>query len=415
MEAKKFTHLHLHTEYSLLDGSGKVRDIMKKAKELGMDSIAITDHGVMYGCVNFYKAAKDAGIKPILGCEVYVASKSKDIKLNDKENKTHHLVLLVKNEIGYQNLMKIVSTASIEGFYYKPRIDHEYLKNHSEGLIALSACLGGEIQSYHLKENYEKAKEIALKYKSIFNDDFYLEIQNHGMEEQRKVTEENIRLSKETGIPLVATNDVHYINQRDSESHDVLMCIQTAKTVDDPNRRRYPSDQFYLKSPEEMWEMFSYVKEALENTTKIAEQCNFDYEFHVSKLPKFPVPEGKTPFEYLEEICYGGLIERYDVFKDFLNKPLNVKDIVDYSKKYEDACGYVERLEYELSVINQMGFVDYFLITWDFIKYANDNGIPTGPGRGSAAGSIVAFTLGITKIDPIKYNLLFERKQRCAV
>lgn len=409
MEQKKFTHLHLHTEYSLLDASGKVKDIMKKAKELGMDSIAITDHGVMYGCVAFYKAAKEQGIKPILGCEVYVAAKSKDIKLNDKANSTHHLVLLVKNEIGYQNLMKIVSTASIEGFYYKPRIDHEYLKNHSEGLIALSACLGGEVQSYHLKDNYEKAKEVALLYKDIFNDDFYLEIQNHGMEEQRKVTEENIRLSKETGIPLVATNDVHYINQKDSESHDVLMCIQTAKTVDDPNRRRYPSDQFYLKSPDEMWEMFSYVKEALENTTKIADQCNFDYEFHVSKLPEFPVPEGKTPSAYLEEICYGGLIERYDVFKDFLNKPLNVKEIVDYSKKNEKACEYVERLEYELSVINQMGFVDYFLITWDFIKFANDNGIPTGPGRGSAAGSIVAFTLGITKIDPLKYNLLFER------
>ena len=409
MEPKKFTHLHLHTEYSLLDGSGKVKDIISKAKELGMDSIAITDHGVMYGCVAFYKAAKEQGIKPILGCEVYVAAKSKDIKLNDKENSTHHLVLLVKNEKGYENLMKIVSTASIEGFYYKPRIDHEYLRNHSEGLIALSACLGGEVQSYHLKDNYEKAKEVALLYREIFNDDFYLEIQNHGMEEQRKVTEANIKLSKETGIPLVATNDVHYINQRDSESHDVLMCIQTAKTIDDPNRRRYPSDQFYLKSPEEMWEMFSYVKEALENTTKIADQCNFDYEFHVSKLPKFPVPEGKEPFEYLEEICYSGLIKRYDVFKDFLNKPLNVKEILDYSKKNEEACGYVDRLEYELSVINQMGFVDYFLITWDFIKYANDNGIPTGPGRGSAAGSIVAFTLGITKIDPIKYNLLFER------
>ena len=408
-EKKKFVHLHLHTEYSLLDASGKVKDIISKAKELGMESIAITDHGVMYGCVAFYKAAKEQGIKPILGCEVYVAAKSKDIKLNDKENSTHHLVLLVKNEKGYENLMKIVSTASIEGFYYKPRIDHEYLRNHSEGLIALSACLGGEVQSYHLKGNYEKAKEAALKYKEIFNNDFYLEIQNHGMEEQRKVTEENIRLSRETGIPLVATNDVHYINQRDSASHDVLMCIQTAKTVDDPNRRRYPSDQFYLKSPEEMWEMFSYVKEALENTTKIADECNFDYEFHVSKLPKYPVPEGKDPFEYLEEICYGGLIERYDVFKDFLNKQLSVKEIVDYGTKNEEACGYIDRLNYELSVIKQMGFVDYFLITWDFIKYANDNGIPTGPGRGSAAGSIVAFTLGITKIDPIKYNLLFER------
>ncbi|GAB6168480.1 DNA polymerase III subunit alpha [Clostridium carnis] len=406
---KKFTHLHLHTEYSLLDSSGKVKEIISKAKELGMDSIAITDHGVMYGCVAFYKEAIAQGIKPILGCEVYVAAKSMDIKINDKENKTHHLVLLVKNQKGYENLMEIVSQASIRGFYYKPRVDHDFLRSHSEGLIALSACLGGEVQSWHLRDNYEKAKETALLYKDIFNGDFYLEIQNHGMEEQKKVIEDNIRLAKETGIPLIATNDVHYINRKDSESHDVLMCIQTVKTVDDPNRKRYPSDQFYLKSPEEMWDMFSFVPEALENTSKIVEECNFDYEFHVSKLPKFPVPEGKAPYDYLREICYLGLIERYDIFKDFLNKPLNVEEVVDYSKKSEEACGYVERLEYELSVINQMGYVDYFLITWDFIKYSNDNGIPTGPGRGSAAGSIVAFTLGITKIDPIKYSLLFER------
>lgn len=406
---KKFTHLHLHSEYSLLDSSGKIKKIISKAKELGMDSIAITDHGVMYGCVAFYKEAKDQGIKPILGCEVYVAAKSMDIKINDKENSTHHLVLLVKNEKGYENLMEIVSEASIRGFYYKPRVDHEFLRNHSEGLIALSACLGGEVQSWHLKDNYEKAKEVALLYKDIFKDGFYLEIQNHGMEEQRKVMEENIKLSKELDIPLVATNDVHYINEEDSEAHDILMCIQTGKTIDDPNRRKYPSNQFYLKSKEEMWSMFSHVKEALENTTKIAEECNFDYEFHVSKLPKFPLPEGREPYEYLRETCYLGLIERYDVFKDFLNKPLTVEEVVDFSKNNEEACGYVKRLEYELSVIRQMGYVDYFLITWDFIKYSNDNGIPTGPGRGSAAGSIVAFTLGITKIDPIKYSLLFER------
>ena len=406
---KKFTHLHLHSEYSLLDSSGKIKKIISKAKELGMDSIAITDHGVMYGCVAFYKEAKDQGIKPILGCEVYVAAKSMDIKINDKENSTHHLVLLVKNEKGYENLMEIVSEASIRGFYYKPRVDHEFLRNHSEGLIALSACLGGEVQSWHLKDNYEKAKEVALLYKDIFKDGFYLEIQNHGMEEQRKVMEENIKLSKELDIPLVATNDVHYINEEDSEAHDILMCIQTGKTIDDPNRRKYPSNQFYLKSKEEMWSMFSHVKEALENTTKIAEECNFDYEFHVSKLPKFPLPEGREPYEYLRETCYLGLIERYDVFKDFLNKPLNVEEVVEFSKNNEEACGYVKRLEYELSVIRQMGYVDYFLITWDFIKYSNDNGIPTGPGRGSAAGSIVAFTLGITKIDPIKYSLLFER------
>ncbi|MDU1077388.1 DNA polymerase III subunit alpha, partial [Clostridium sp.] len=409
MGEKKFCHLHLHTEYSLLDGSGKVSKIIKRAKELGMDSIAITDHGVMYGCVEFYKQAVDQGIKPILGCEVYVASKSMYIKQVDKENSTNHLVLLVKNEVGYQNLMKIVSQASIDGFYYKPRVDHEYLKKHSEGIIALSACLGGEVQSNILKDNYDKAKEIALLYKDIFKEGFYLELQNHGMDEQRKVNETNIKISKETGIPLVATNDVHYINQKDSKSHDILMCIQTGKTVEDENRRRYPSDQFYLKSPEEMWDMFSYIPEALENTIKIAEECNYDYKFHESKLPKFPLPEGTDPYEYLKETCYKGLIERYDVFESLRNKELNYQDvnlIVDKSKKAKE---YVDRLEYELGIIKQMGYVDYFLIVWDFIRFSNENGIPTGPGRGSAAGSIVAYTLGITKIDPIKYSLLFER------
>lgn len=374
-----------------------------------MDSIAITDHGVMYGCVEFYKQAVDQGIKPILGCEVYVASKSMYIKQVDKENSTNHLVLLVKNEVGYQNLMKIVSQASIDGFYYKPRVDHEYLKKHSEGIIALSACLGGEVQSNILKDNYDKAKEIALLYKDIFKEGFYLELQNHGMDEQRKVNETNIKISKETGIPLVVTNDVHYINQKDSKSHDILMCIQTGKTVEDENRRRYPSDQFYLKSPEEMWDMFSYIPEALENTIKIAEECNYDYKFHESKLPKFPLPEGTDPYEYLKETCYKGLIERYDVFESLRNKELNYQDvnlIVDKSKKAKE---YVDRLEYELGIIKQMGYVDYFLIVWDFIRFSNENGIPTGPGRGSAAGSIVAYTLGITKIDPIKYSLLFER------
>ena len=374
-----------------------------------MDSIAITDHGVMYGCVEFYKQAVEQGIKPILGCEVYVASKSMYIKQVDKENSTNHLVLLVKNEVGYQNLMKIVSRASIDGFYYKPRVDHEYLKKHSEGLIALSACLGGEVQSNILKDNYEKAKEVALLYKDIFKEGFYLELQNHGMDEQRKVNETNIKISKETGIPLVATNDVHYINQKDSKSHDILMCIQTGKTVEDENRRRYPSDQFYLKSPEEMWDMFSYIPEALENTIKISEECNYDYKFHESKLPKFPLPEGTDPYEYLKETCYKGLIERYDVFECLRNKELNYQDVNLIVDKSEKAKEYVDRLEYELGIIKQMGYVDYFLIVWDFIRFSNENGIPTGPGRGSAAGSIVAYTLGITKIDPIKYSLLFER------
>ncbi len=406
---KKFCHLHLHTEYSLLDGSGKISNIIKRAKELGMESIAITDHGAMYGCVDFYKAAKEADIKPIIGCEVYVVPKSLYIKHNDEENDTHHLVLLVKNEIGYENLMKIVSKASIEGFYYKPRVDHEYLKEHSEGLIALSACLGGEVQSHILRGNINKAKDTALLYKDIFKDGFYLELQYHGLEEQRKVNEELIKMSKELQIPLVATNDVHYINKEDAKSHDILLCIQTGKTVEDENRMRYPSDQFYLKSPEEMWNMFSYVPEALNNTVKIAEQCNFDYEFHKSKLPKFPLPENIDPFEYLKETCFKGLVKRYDVFESISRENFTISKVYDIAEKDEDAKVLIERLDYELGVIKQMGYVDYFLIVWDFIRFAIENGIPTGPGRGSAAGSLVAYTLGITKIDPIRYSLLFER------
>ena len=414
--SKEFCHLHLHTEYSLLDSSAKIKKLIARAKELGMKSIAITDHGVMYGCVAFYKEAVANGIKPILGCEVYVAAKSMNIKVADKENSTNHLVLLVKNEVGYENLMKIVSAASIDGFYYKPRVDHEYLKSHSEGIIALSACLGGEVQRAIMADDYEKAKKIALEYKDIFKDGFYLEIQDHGMEEQRKVIDWNMKLSKETGIPLIATNDVHYLTQEDSKAHDILMCIQTGKTIEDTNRRRYPSDQFYLKSADEMWDLFSYVPEALENSIKIAEECNFDYEFHVSKLPKFPLPEGVEPFEYLRKTCFDGLIDRLEELK-----PLKEKGIYDIDKVYEIGENNekvkedIERLEYELGVIKQMGYVDYFLIVWDFIKYANDNGIPTGPGRGSAAGALVAYTLGITKIDPMKYSLLFERKLRCAV
>ena len=406
---KDFCHLHLHTEYSLLDGSGKIKKLVERAKELGMDKMAITDHGVMYGCVDFYKACKETGIKPILGCEIYVASKSMNIKHTDKDNKTNHLVLLVKNEKGYENLMKIASDASIEGFYYKPRVDHDYLRAHSEGLIALSACLGGEVQRNLLQENYEEAKRIALEYKEIFKEGFYLELQNHNMEEQQKVNELNIKISKETGIPLVATNDVHYINREDSKSHDILMCIQTGKTVDDQNRRRYPSDQFYLKSPEEMWDMFDYIPEALENTVKIAEECNYDYQFHVSKLPKFPLPEGTDPFIFLRDSCFKGLIRKYDVLNEFRDKEYNYEEIIKKSEVNEEIKTIVDRLNYELGVINQMGYVDYFLIVGDFIKYSVDNGIPTGPGRGSAAGSIVAYTLDITKIDPLKYSLLFER------
>jgi DNA polymerase-3 subunit alpha len=382
-----YVHLHVHTEYSLLDGSGKIPDLIAKTKELGMKSIAITDHGVMYGCVDFYQAAKNQGIKPIIGCEIYVAAKSMYDKTNNKENETHHLVLLVKNESGYQNLMKIVSKASIDGFYYKPRVDHNYLREHSEGLIATSACLGGEVQSYLLSGNKKKASETALLYKEIFKDGFYLELQNHGIDEQVKVNEELVSLSKELDIPLICTNDVHYINKEDSKAHDILLCVQTGKTVNEENRMRYPSDEFYLKSPEEMYSIFSYIPEALNNTVKIAEQCNFDYEFHVSKLPKFPLPEGVDPFEHLREICYKGLRERYSEITQELT----------------------DRLEYELGVMKNMGYVDYFLIVWDFIRFANESKIATGAGRGSAAGSLVAYTLGITKIDPLRYSLLFER------
>lgn len=383
----RWVSLHQHTGYSLLDSSAKIPDLIRRTKELGMDSIAITDHGVMYGCVEFYQEAKEQGIKPIIGCEIYVVPKSMHIKVNDKENDIYHLVLLVKNEKGYENLMKIVSKASIEGFYYKPRVDHEVLREHSEGLIALSACLGGEIQAYILQDNIQKAEKTALLYKEIFKDGFYLELQYHGMKEQLKVNKEIIEMSKRLNIPLVATNDVHYIKKEDYRSHDILLCIQTAKTVDEEERMRYPSDEFYLKSPEEMYEMFSHVPEALENTVKIAEQCNFDYEFHKSKLPSFPLPEGTDHYEYLKNVCLKGLEERYETITEEL----------------------IQRLEYELGVIKQMGYVDYFLIVWDFIRFAVESGIPTGPGRGSAAGSLVAYTLGITKIDPIKYNLLYER------
>ncbi len=384
-ETKKFVHLHVHTEYSLLDGSGKVRKLLKRAKELGMDSLAITDHGAMYGVVDFYKAAKEEGIKPIIGCEIYVSEKSMAIK--EKNNDIYHLVLLVKNETGYKNLMKIVSTASIEGYYYKPRVDHEYLLKHSEGLIALSACLGGEVQKNILNGNIKGAENAALFYKETFKDGFYLELQDHKLEEQLRVSEELIKMSKKLNIPLVATNDVHYVKKEDWKSHDVLLCIQTGKTLDEENRMRYQSGEFYLRSPEEMYERFNYAEEALLNTVKIAEECNFDYEFHVSKLPNFPLPEGQDHFEYLKQLCEKGLKKLYNPILEELS----------------------ERLDYELGIIKEMGYVDYFLIVWDFIRFANENEIMTGPGRGSAAGSIVAYTLGITKIDPIRYNLIFER------
>lgn len=404
---RAFAHLHLHTEFSLLDGSAKIEGIIGRAKELGMKHAAITDHGSMYGAVEFYKAAKKAGIKPIIGCEIYVAAKDMHIKHQDPDNTTHHLVLLVKNEIGYQNLMKIVSAASLDGFYYKPRVDHDFIEKHAEGLVCLSACLGGEVQEFFNLGMPERAKEAALFYKRVFKDDYYLELQDHGLEEQKKVNKLNIALAKELDIPLVCTNDVHYLKKEDSRAHDILLCIQTGKTVDEENRMRYPSDQFYLKSYEEMHELFQYVPEALENTVKIAEMCTFDYEFHVSKLPKFPLPEGADPYGYLIERTYEGMVEKYDAFKEFRGRPLDVETLRALDGEEEKKI--ITRIEYELGIMNQMGYVDYFLIVWDFIKFANDNGIATGAGRGSAAGSCVSYCLNITKIDPIRYNLLFER------
>jgi DNA polymerase-3 subunit alpha len=382
-----FVHLHVHTEFSLLDGSGKISKMLKKAKELGMKSFAITDHGAMYGCVEFYKKAKENGIKPLIGCEIYVAAKSMYIKQTNKENKIHHLVLLVKNQKGYENLMKIVTKASVDGFYYKPRVDLDYLKQHSEGLIALSACLGGHVNWLLNNDQWEKAKDIALEYKETFKEGFYLELQYHNIPEQLKVNERLVKLSKELDIPMVATNDVHYINREDAKAHEVLLCIQTGKTLDDENRMSFETNEFYLKSEEEMRNLFSYVPEAIENTVKIAEQCNFDYEFHVSKLPEYPLEKGQDHFSYLKDLCYKGLSERYE-------------DINEQLK---------QRLEFELNIINEMDYIDYFLIVWDFMDYCVKSNIMTGPGRGSAAGSLVAYTLGITKIDPIKYNLIFER------
>lgn len=404
---KAFAHLHLHTEFSLLDGSAKIDGIIGRAKELGMKHVAVTDHGTMYGTVEFYKAAKKAGIKPIIGCEIYVAAKDMHIKHQDPLNTTHHLVLLVKNEKGYQNLMKIVSAASLQGFYYKPRVDHAFLENHAEGLVCLSACLGGEVQEYFNLGMPDKAREAALFYKRVFKDDYYLELQDHGLLEQKKVNKLNIALAEELDIPLVCTNDVHYLKKEDSRAHDILLCIQTGKTVDEENRMRYPSDQFYLKSYEEMYDLFQYVPEALENTVKIAEKCSFDYEFHVSKLPKFPLPEGADPYEYLVEKTFEGMVLKYDAFKAYRGQPLNIpylRSLLD-----EETKEIIERIDFELNIMNQMGYVDYFLIVWDFIKFANDHGIATGAGRGSAAGSCVSYCLNITKIDPIRYNLLFER------
>ena len=385
-----FTHLHVHTEYSLLDGSNKIKEYVARVKELGMNSAAITDHGVMYGVIDFYRAAKAAGIKPILGCEVYVAPGSRHEKLpgGNTDDRYYHLVLLAENQKGYENLVKIVSKGFVEGYYYKPRVDIELLEEYHEGIIALSACLAGEVQKNLLRNMYDEAWKAAKRYESIFGKgNFFLELQDHGMAEQRMVNQQLLRLSQETGIELVATNDVHYTYAEDEKPHDILLCIQTGKKLDDENRMRYEGGQYYVKSEQEMKNLFPYALEAIENTQKIADRCNVEIEFGVTKLPKYDVPEGYTSWEYLNKLCFDGLYSRYENPEGALT----------------------DRLNYELSVIKTMGYVDYFLIVWDFIKYARDNDIMVGPGRGSAAGSIVSYCLGITNIDPIRYQLLFER------
>ncbi len=384
-----FTHLHVHTEYSLLDGSNKIKEYVARVKELGMNSAAITDHGVMYGVIDFYKEAKAAGINPVLGCEVYVAPNSRfDRETSHGDDRYYHLVLLAENNQGYQNLMKIVSKGFIEGYYYKPRVDMEVLAEYHEGIIALSACLAGEVQRYLVRGLYEEAKKTAYKYQECFGKgNFFLELQDHGIPEQKMVNTQLLRLSQETGIELVATNDVHYTYAEDAEPHDILLCLQTGKKLSDENRMRYEGGQYFVKSEEEMRTLFPYAAQAIDNTQKIADRCHLEIEFGVTKLPHFDVPEGYDSWSYLNKLCHEGLVRRYpDSHEELLPK-----------------------LDYELSVIRKMGYVDYFLIVWDFINYARTHGIPVGPGRGSAAGSLVSYTTGITNIDPIRYNLLFER------
>ena len=384
-----FAHLHVHTEYSLLDGSNKIKEYVARVKELGMNSAAITDHGVMYGVIDFYREARKQGINPILGCEVYVAPNSRfDREVTGGDDRYYHLVLLAENNEGYENLTKIVSKGFVEGYYYKPRVDKELLRTCHKGIIALSACLAGEVPRYLTKGMYEEAKDRALEYQEIFGKgNYFLELQDHGIPDQQLVNQQLMKLSQETGIELVATNDVHYTYADDAKAHDILLCIQTGKKLSDENRMRYDGGQYYVKSEEEMAALFPYARQALENTQKIADRCSVEIEFGVTKLPKYDVPEGYTSWEYLQKLCYEGLDQRYRTPSQELK----------------------DRLAYELDTIRHMGYVDYFLIVWDFIKYAKDHGIAVGPGRGSAAGSIVSYCLGITTIDPIHYQLLFER------
>ena len=383
-----FVHLHVHTEYSLLDGACRIDRMMDRVKELGQTAIAITDHGVMYGCIDFYKAAKAAGIKPIIGCEVYVTRRRMEDRVHGIDNDPYHLVLLCENRTGYENLCKLVSEAFTHGFYGKPRVDLELLAQYHEGLVATSACLAGGVAQYLMEEDYESAKEYALKLAGIFGPEhFYLELQDHGIEEQIAVNQGVQRLARETGLPLVITNDAHYLRKEDAAMQDVLLCIQTGKTVDDTNRMKFQTEEFYLKSEEELRQLFPNCEEAFENTAKIAEMCNLEFTFHEYHLPSFPVPEGVTNEEYFRQLCYDGFKERYH------NPPKE----------------YVDRLEYEIGVISKMGYVNYYLIVWDFIRYAKEQGIPVGPGRGSGAASIVAYCMHITEVDPMQYSLIFER------
>ena len=384
-----FVHLHVHSEYSLLDGMCRIKELPKRAKELGMNAIALTDHGVMYGAVNFYKECINEGIKPIIGCEVYVAPRNHIDKEAGIDDDYSHLILLVKNKTGYQNLIKLVSISFTEGYYYKPRIDMDLLEKYHEGLICTSACLAGQVNRAIIKDDLEEAKRIAKWYKDLFGDDYYIEIQNNGVPEQIMCNQKLIMIARELDIPLVATNDAHYLKKEDSYNHEILLCIQTGKKMNDPDRMRFETDEFYIKSPEEMADYFSNVPDAIENTVKIAEKCNFDFEFGVTKLPNYDVPEEfKTHEDYFRDLTWKGIEKRY-------------------GKKYSEEVK--TRVEYELSVISKMGYVDYFLIVWDYINYAKSVGIPVGPGRGSGAGSIVAYAIGITDIDPLRYNLLFER------
>ncbi len=412
-----FVHLHIHSEFSLLDGANRIKDLPIRAKELGMDAMAITDHGAMFGAIDFYKACKANGIKPIIGCEVYVAPRSRFDKDPNLDGKYSHLILLAKNNDGYKNLAKLVSIGYTEGFYYKPRIDHESLEKYHEGLVCCSACLAGEVNQAILANDMEKAKQVALWFKNLFKDDYYLEIQNNGIKEQVLANQKLIELSRELEIPLVATNDAHYLKREDAYNHEVLLCIQTGKRMTDEDRMRFETDELYVKSPEEMADYFKNVPDAIENTVKIAEKCNVEFEFGHTILPNYDVPEEfKTHYDYLEKLTMDGLVRRYGNKNQVDNNiEINAEDSRETSKSIEEKNNeeipseILDRAKYELSVINKMGYVDYFLIVWDYIHYAKTHDIPVGPGRGSGAGSIVAYSIGITDIDPIKYGLIFER------